>query len=428
MVLSTRKTGKKLILMQLYLILFEGLLISWGVPSGLTYLTDAINALLTLLCIRQYRRCFSEKGYTVFIGVLDIYIVALLIGDAINLVSPFLILWAFRNSFRLILFFMNCVVVLKEEDMFSFFDKTFFLVVVNFLLVLFQYFVQGKSWDYLGGIFGTTVGCNAGVNIFCCLMTIYYTNAYLNGKVPLLKTGFVIITSLIIAALAEITVMLVEIPLLVFIALFVSKPSFKTVGAGILIFAGVGIGFQIFQILFPDHFKYVQSIEAFIEGASGVGGGYNISRLTAVQDITRMFFGTDIINRLFGFGFGACEYSSISLFSSAFYKRYGYLNYRWFDLQIRFLETGYLGIVLFIGLFVILTVLAIINRRKLENNSLALSITISLLVLTVISCFYNAVLRTENGYLLLYFWAFVPVCLRPKTQEKQNERYERTMD
>lgn len=419
MVLSTRKTGKKLIWMQLYLILFEGLLISWGVPSSLTYLTDIINALLTLLCVRQYRRCFSERGYVVFIRALDIYIVVLLMGDAINLVSPFLILWAFRNSFRLIFFFMNCVVVLKEKDMLSFFDKTFFLVVVNFFFALFQYFVQGKSWDYLGGLFGTTVGCNAGVNIFCCLMTIYYVNAYLNGKVSLFKTSFVVITSLIIAALAEITVMLVEIPLLVFIALFVSKPSFKTVGAGILIFAGVGIGFYIFQILFPAHFKYIQSIDAFIEGASGVGGGYNISRLTAIQDITRMFFGTDAINRLFGFGFGACEYSSISVFSSDFYGRYGSLNYRWFDLQIRFLETGYLGIALFIGLFVVLTVLAIINRRKLGDNSFALGVTISLLVLTIISCFYNAVLRTENGYLLFYFWAFVPVCLRPRTQEKQ---------
>lgn len=418
MILTTRRTGKKLIAAQLYLVLFEGLLMSFGIPSVITYFCDVINILLVFLCVKGYKKMFSRIGYSTFIYCLLIYVGILVAGDILNMVSPFLALWAFRNSFRLISFFMSCVVVLTVEDMISMVNKLYRIFVLNFVVVLYQYGILNMSGDYIGGIFGTIVGGNAGVNIFCCLLTIYFVNAYLNGRTTLFRVGSVVVMSLLIAAFAEITVMMVEIPLFIMIAIFISRPSMKTFCIACLSICGLFFGLQLFAELFPGHYKYIQSINAFIEGASGVGGGYNISRLTAVPDITKIFFKNSLIEKMFGYGFGACEYSSLSIFTSKFYESYGYLNYRWFDLQIRFLETGWFGLLGYFSLFLVLLILAVKYKNKLKSNYFSYGIAVSLTILVIISSFYNAVLRTENGYLLFYFLAFFPICLKEIKQQR----------
>lgn len=381
-------------------------------PSTISYGIDLLNLTITVFFLYSKiskRKIFNAglTGVAVSVVILMIFVI---LDGIINLVKPQLILWAFRNTMRYYPFFFS-IVVFWDEKMLDRMIKLFIrLQYINFIIVVFQYFVLGLKQDYIGGIFGHTNGCNAALNIYLCIVTSLYVEKYIHKKIKLIPLLANIIIFLATTVLAELKIGFVELPLIIILAVLLNKPSFKTIIATIAVTLMIPIGIQSMISLFPQWAYSFENLSAFLGTATEIGGGYNISRLGAFSDINNLFFHNDLSKKILGLGFGNCEYSSINFFTSTFYERYGWLHYRWFTHQTWFLECGYLGIILYFLFFVTLFFWFVKQKRTYGDINGFGSFGQIIIALCFLNFIYNSSLRAEEGYIL--FLALALPCLR----------------
>lgn len=375
-----------------------------NIPSGITYFTDFINLTLFLYMLAFPKWSRQQKDRVLSNSIVIFLFINVIIGVLLNLVNPLLVLWAIRNHFRGIIFWYACVRFLCEEDIEKLFTLFFKFQFVNVIVTLFQFFVQGYSQDYLGGIFGTQVGSNSFTNVYFMLLLTYYCVSYINKKAPFWKLLFIVLSTILIAALAELKIYYFEFAIIIFLAILFSKPSLKnfliSAAATISFFSGL----TLLKNIFPLQYKYLTDFERLFSYITMEGGGYNISRLTAFSTINNLFFKDDLVKNLFGFGLGGCEYSSFSFLTSPFYLEYGRLNYRWFTHMMLYLETGFVGFGLFV-LFILSCFIMATKMRIGRKNESRLNILVTVQVfslLTIVNMWYNQALMNENQY-FIYF-------------------------
>lgn len=410
---------KKLIYIQIIMVLCVFFLISTlHFPSFLSYVTDIINFLL-LICIFKIRGAKLKQLGGKYINIsIGVFIISIVLGIIFNLVSPILVAWGARNLFRGIIFFVACVKFLDEEDIEKIFKIFFCAQIINVLATLYQYFALGIKQDYLGGIFGTSQGCNGATNVFCIILLIYFGVSYINKNIPIYIFAVIGLTTLIIAALAEIKIYYMEFALIIVLVILFSKPSFRTFFVVGITIVGLFIAIDLMKKIFPLQYETLVNFELLKQYADAKGGGYNISRLNAFGDINRLFFHNNIILKLFGYGLGGCEMSSFSFLISDFYKMYGHYNYRWFTHMMIYLQNGLVGIVLYINIFVQIFIHAI-RKRKIFNKINIYGIFVSILsILVIINIWYNQAMLTEVQY-LIYF--ALSICLVQTKSNKYSE-------
>ena len=124
------------------------------------------------------------------------------------------------------------------------------------------------------------------------------------------------------------------------------------------------------------------------------------------------FFKGITLHALFGFGLGSCEQSSYTFLSSAFYRQYEYLHYRWFSHAWIFLEQGVIGLVLTTAFFLSIDI-SILKKRKKSEKLYDLAV-FSFVPTCIIGLIYNSALELETAYLIAL------VCAFPFILEKRN--------
>ena len=113
-------------------------------------------------------------------------------------------------------------------------------------------------------------------------------------------------------------------------------------------------------------------------------------------------------------GLGSCETSSY--FQSTFFLQYGeQLHYNYLLHAFTPLETGWIGLILFLGFFVSVGVLAWKYSRAVPADKKTLCLTAMIMAaVCLIQCFYNNALRVENSGYLAFFILAVPFICRKK--------------
>lgn len=401
-----KNSNKLLIYFLITWIMFEDLLVSaFGAPSMIRYLNDGIMLFLLLACLRNVNkvvRVFWQTRYTGVLLIMLLYIFYTLLGSIINGVPPLRVLWAARNNYRFFAFFVICVYALDRKDIQRLAAWLCQLQWLNLGLGLVEFFILHKDGDYLGGIFGTAKGCNAGLNVYLCFVTACVVLQYLYKQRPFRYLVCSLVATMLLAGLAELKIVFVEIALIVLMILFLSgrkKQAFTLLGMSA---AALAVGLLIMWQLFPEHFAILTDLDRLLEYSVSEAGGYKLSRFHAFSNINRLFFRDSVFRNLFGFGFGYCEYSSFDFLTSNFYRQYGFLNYRWFAHQMMFLETGYVGLALYIAILASILLCAWRSRKKDPATALWNYFVMIMCVLTVINLWYNASIRAENAY-LIYF-------------------------
>lgn len=400
MVISS-KTCRKLIYFQLLLVMVEMFFISqFHLPSIITYITDIVSVIL-LLYMAYAHKSELKRIRANYVGNLILLFVGVsILGAVFNFVPPLLTVWGARNIFRGFIFFVACIRFLDEKDTKKIFDILFKLQIVNIILSLFQYFIQGYNQDNLGGIFGTQSGCNGYTNIFFVILLSYYVAAYMTKKEPVWKVAVVAVSTMLLAGLAELKIFYFEFALIILLCVIFVKPSFKTILIALIAVVAAVLGLKILEAIFPLQYYYLINYDKYLVMQSG---GYNIPRIGAFTYINEHFFNGSIINELFGFGLGNCEMSSFSFLVSDFYKAYGNYNYRWFSHMMFYLEEGIIGFGLLLAIFAGIFVYATKSRKILENFGENLHIAIFtqvFVIMVVVNFWYNQAIRTEAQYLI----------------------------
>ena len=199
-----------------------------------------------------------------------------------------------------------------------------------------------------------------------------------------------------IAILAEINLVIFEVAIIGGI-LFLLNLKFKqkmSVRMIFLILIGIiGMlgGIYLFMKLNPERvfllsFKNILEYLGFNNGNTGV---YKISRIKVFSQLGNSFFRNDIKKWIFGYGLGNCSTHS------EFYNLYQDLQYTYFSSSSVFLETGFLGVFVNLGVIVTGMILSLWGKRFItdKKDKAWLDISFTINVIMVLMFFYNTTLR-----------------------------------
>lgn len=400
--------GKKLIYFQIVFNMFVKFLIApLGLPSLLNYVTDIVTLMLLVVIIKNTLKIFKKIRYMSAIFCIGLFSLVVVLGALYNGVPPTLFVWAIRNTFRFFVFFVACIVILEPEDVSRIFSMLYAFQYLNIVLCLYEYFILGYKQDYLGGLFGVEKGCNGGLNLYFCLLVIYGISGYLSKKVNLYRLTFIVASTLLLSALAELKFFYVEFVIIVAMCLFLAKPTVKLFFLILASLVFLQIALMILEKIFPEQYAVLMDFNELMKYFSSTEGGYKISRGQAFSRINQLFFHDDLMLNLFGFGFGNCEMSQF--FTSDFFLAYEGYHYRAFAHAMIFLETGFIGLTTYILFYVDCIRYSLANLKILSKHRDHIIIVIVLSFIMVINLWYNMALRIEYAYMLYFVLAIVAI-------------------
>ncbi len=386
-----------------------------GVPSLIKYTVDVAWLCLLLVMVMMRGRTL-DFGMGRVAALIGAFFVVGIIGFIFNFESPFYFLWGLRNNARFFVFFFACVLFIQEHSIeyyLRFIDIVFW---INFPIVLFQYFILGIKWDYLGGLFGVGLGCNAYINSFMVVVVTKSLLFYLNKREKLLQCAAKCAVALVIAALSELKAFMIEFVIILVLVTLMTSFSWRKliiIGGGA---AGVIVAVQLLILLFPSFESWfnIKSIWDTAISSEGYTQTGDVNRLTAIPIALENFL-PGLNDKLFGLGLGNCDYSSSFKFlTSPFYYVYWKTNYVWFSTAFLVLETGLIGFALYCAVFALIYQRADAVQKQGQSDPVLCQMTKVMAVMSLFFMVYNASMRTEAAY-LVYFILALPFVKKAQT-------------
>lgn len=408
----------KLIEFQIYyLLVIESLISIVGIPSITRYLLDVNLIFMAVLSMQKIPYLFKHRDYNKLTGYIIFYMIAVTAMAFIRLVPTGQILWGIRNNFFFIFFFFICIDNLKTKDVDRIMKNVVRLQIYNVLCGIVEFIIFHKRNDFLSGMFGTEQGANAYLNIYLVVICAYCFVRYLHKTISVNILAAVIISSIFMAAISELKFFFFELAVIfVLPTLFSVKGSlFKRLFAVAIGIAGLYIGFRIFALVNSDSLDNMTSFQNIIDYNARTDFGKNdirVSRFTAISQVNEYFFHDNILNKLIGYGLGACESSeTFKWCHSTFATMYEQIGYRNISTSMLYLETGFIGLLMFFGIFVFIVSLAIKYRRVKELNSYAI-FTLIMSVMAMMNIIYNSSLRREISFLVFFTLSLLFIKIR----------------
>lgn len=373
------------------------------IPDAIKFLCDGF---LFLLLLKLFSQRFTKiDNYSMpFVVIVGLFFFITLVGYLFNYQSVFYYLWGLRNNIRMFVAFFAFAYLADWEDAKGWIKALDVLFVINFAVVILQYF-SGYGQDYIGGIFGTSKGCNGSLLIFLCIVFAKTILSFMRGEEKMSKCIFVSVASLLVSTLSELKMFFILFILILFMASFVTAHSIKKT----LFFAFGAVLVVLFSTLltvlykdFTDFLSFDSLIKALTD--TGYATDEDIGRFTALPVISQRFL-PGFFRKLFGLGLGNCDSSSLSMFNTPFFESHQTVHYSYFSYAFLFLETGFVGLALYASFFVA----SFFVSRKLKKlemaDEFACQMSIILSVISLILLVYNSSLRMEIGFMLFFVLA-----------------------
>lgn len=373
------------------------------IPDAIKFLCDVF---LVLLLLKLFSQRFTKiDNYSMpFVVIVGLFFFITLVGYLFNYQSVFYYLWGLRNNIRMFVAFFAFAYLADWEDAKGWIKALDVLFVINFAVVILQYF-SGYGQDYIGGIFGTSKGCNGSLLIFLCIVFAKTILSFMRGEEKMSKCIFVSVASLLVSTLSELKMFFILFILILFMASFMTAHSIKKTlffafGAVLVVLFGT-----LLTVLYKDFTDFL-SFDSLIKALTDTGYATDedIGRFTALPVISQRFL-PGFFRKLFGLGLGNCDSSSLSMFNTPFFESHQTVHYSYFSYAFLFLETGFVGLALYASFFVA----SFFVSRKLKKlemaDEFACQMSIILSVISLILLVYNSSLRMEIGFMLFFVLA-----------------------
>lgn len=373
------------------------------IPDAIKFLCDGF---LVLLLLKLFSQRFTKiDNYSMpFVVIVGLFFFITLVGYLFNYQSVFYYLWGLRNNIRMFVAFFAFAYLADWEDAKGWIKALDVLFVINFAVVILQYF-SGYGQDYIGGIFGTSKGCNGSLLIFLCIVFAKTILSFMRGEEKMSKCIFVSVASLLVSTLSELKMFFILFILILFMASFVTAHSIKKTlffAFGALLVVLFGTLLTVLYKDFTDFLSFDSLIKALTD--TGYATDEDIGRFTALPVISQRFL-PGFFRKLFGLGLGNCDSSSLSMFNTPFFESHQTVHYSYFSYAFLFLETGFVGLALYASFFVA----SFFVSRKLKKlemaDEFACQMSIILSVISLILLVYNSSLRMEIGFMLFFVLA-----------------------
>lgn len=340
-----------------------------------------------------------------FVGI---FIMPLCYADLLSNVALGVYVKGLLNFYRFFIFFFAVIKYLTYDDVekiFNLLEKLFWL---NMILCFFEYFVLGCEQDFLGGIFGISYGGNVGLNILLCFFSALYALKYLNKKVSLVQFMAIEVICVLIATMAELKIYYIELIVIMILAVVLVKPNRNTIKiilASVLI---LGVGLYALSIIFPRQLEILANSDKLSNYAGGSYVTGSLGRMTMFQELEGIFFQDYPLVRFFGFGIGTFDPTSSSYWSD----EYMYLRAEWFGNSYILLNLGYVGLVAMYLFYINLVRRAFSGRKEYREGKLYMNLVIIMIVIIVVSMWYNNTIMTANIAYLLNMVIAIPIIVK----------------
>lgn len=391
-----------------------------GLPSFVKYIID-VCWLGVLFIMFFVKKAYIRKDIVLAIFIIILFFSIAFIVYLFNFQSPFYFLWGIRNNLRLYIAFIAFTVFFDKDDINTCLKFIDIFFVVSTIVVFFQFFLLGYEQDYLGGLFGVEKGCNGYLILFLVIVSIKSVLNYFNDNESALSCFAKCGVSLMISVMAELKFFFVIFMIILIVASAITRFSWKKVFLYIISFFFL----MVASVLIVDLFGEGRAID--VENildlifATNYSSARDLGRLTAIPTISNRFL-IEPLEKLFGFGLGNCDTSAFAICNTPFYRSYSYLNYNWFSSAFLFLETGYVGLSLFLLFFVTIFVLSYRKLKQGNGNILFCQMAMIMSLICVVLTFYNSSLRTETGY-MAYFVLALPFVATSKETVFDNQAH-----
>ncbi len=421
MYIKTNEIGNKLTLFVLFYYMISYVLsYSFGFNKMILYLADIFNIALFIIALLHNR---GKSGFKKVYLIMILYIFLGIFSNLVNFESKFLLIWGLRNSARFFTFFYCCVTFLTRKDIEFIFKVIKYLFYLSVPLCLYQRFIVKYGAgvilsDQVGGIFFTHSGCNAPLHVIILLYSIYIILKYFAGKVKFMDFLITTILSLAMAVLAELKIYVVEYVVIVVLAAIFSKVSIKSVIKIFILLIMLSISISYFVLINGGNNDYsnnftLKGILDYATNEKGYTGSGDLNRLTGILTVRNTNFKNDSFKRLFGVGLGNSEYTLS--FQSKYYLQNKISNYYYLQDVWIYVETGFIGLLLFLLIFV-----NVYKESKYIKVSFYSNYGKIITAISIILLIYNISFRMESAGFLLYLILAMPYIIRKDELDEVN--------
>lgn len=398
----------KLFYYTLLFIFFKGFFIHYiGYMDILNLLADVLVIICALKTPKiPFKKIERVTGKPVVYS-LSLFLVIGILADLLNFVPMMTSLWGIKNILR---FFLLTYAVLGRyriltADEFKKLLKK--MVFINLIAIGIDY-LSGLEGDLVGGIFAG----NGDLSVFLVIPLLLFTSDYMKKKMRLTYIIVLYAFTFLIAMIAEIKFLYFIIPLCLYLSyIFVKKMTILNI-----LFFIVGC-FCLepvikYSLSFYYNQEYIDKIfddserDAYLTGdnynLSNTGIGFN--RNTCIER-AQMIFLTDLQSSMIGNGLGSA--SNSSTFGTRMAEQYRQTGYFYFTSSYVLIETGWIGYILFLSiyLFIMLRFLWLYKKAQNEQSKYWATIGTMMGILTFVFIWYNST-PYVNYYLPFMLWGF----------------------
>lgn len=420
----------KIIVFQLvYNVFVKYLINDFGFPSFLNYFTDFITLVLFILYLKD--GLVITKRESIFVLLCAIFFILGLISIIFSSESFLLYMWSLRTYGR---FFIWVLIVAKYfhiEKLDDLFRKANQFLIINFILMIFQYFFLGLRSDYLNGFFGSYTGGNAALNTFFVILTIENFTSWILKKRPARQCLFYIVLMCLMSAMNEIKYYYVEFALIAGLSMIVSMKGVKqkkflqrAVKVAFVTIILVFIGHEVLITLYPGFANFFEKeilldylTRSYNSNKILYVHGVPISNRFSSYGIINKYFLTDIIKNYIGIGMGVSEYTTF--FQSKFHKIYGKIALSGYLFPQILLETGIIGLLTYASIYLVFFFQAYkltIKEKDISYKVFYLTSAITA-ILGIFMCAYNSALKIESSGYIFFFIMAIPYVTKKKRRK-----------
>ena len=406
---ASSQGSKFVMLVMLYYTISYICVYTFHMPRLLLYLGDVLNIGIFILALRNKMGKFPCSSTFIWMVIFTVFG---LMSSLFNHQSVGLIIWGIRNNLRFFILFYSIIVYFKMHDVAIVLKVVKFVFWISFPLCAIERFcVTYPSGtivgDMIGGVFWNYSGCNLSLNIVLITVITMISSQYFRGEEKFVNFILTSAAALFMAATGELKVYLAEYIVIIILTAMMSGVSFKNIFkiliGGILfsIFISCFISFNMSGSNYADNY----TIEGFFSYATrdtGYNGTGDLNRLTGIMTVNDTIFKGQWLKKLFGIGLGNAEYTNF--FTSPFYEQHNYLNYQWFHDIWMFIETGFVGVISYVAIFISTLIK---SRKNLKRTSVGTFVS-TMIVLMLILFVYNITLRAEAGGFILFMILAIP--------------------
>lgn len=375
-------------------------------------LFNLIADLLVVLCAIKtpkikIKNVIKITGRPIIFSLFFFFLIGIL-GDIVNTVPIKTSIWGIKNFLRFFLLTYSIIGRYKFLDSYIFKKLVKKLFYFNLLATTFDY-SAGRTGDSMGGIF---LG-NGDLAIFLIVSLFLFTSDYFVGRKKKLLVVGAYVSSFLIAMLAEIKFLYLIIPMCLYLSyVLIKKMTIMNISVFIL-----SCLFIVPTLKYALSFYYN---EAYIEAIFNEeerdeylsNSGYNLgmadngfNRNTSIENVQMLFFRDNLKTSLVGYGLGSA--SNSKTFGTWIADKYRYTGYFFFTSSFVLIETGWIGFILFISiyLFIMLRFLYYYVKSKNYQEKYWAAIGTMMGIMTFMFIWYNSAPYVDY-YLPFMLWGF----------------------